>query len=70
MRYAQRSQVWNATQFSSRRTKSDEDNYDWARFQEILDRSKLQPGQPEMSPEEEEEWIAQQVMAMRAEERA
>lgn len=49
---------------------SSQDDFDWARFHEILDRPKLRPGQPEMSPEEEEAWIAEEIMAMRAEERA
>ncbi|MCI0488396.1 MAG: hypothetical protein L0229_17545 [Blastocatellia bacterium] len=47
---------------------SPKNDYDWDRLREILDRSKLRPGQPEMPPQEEEEWIAQQVKAGRAEE--
>lgn len=44
-------------------------DFDWAKFDEVMSRDKLRPGQPEMSPEEEEEWIAQEIKAMRAEER-
>ena len=43
---------------------------DWEKWDEIMSRDKLRPGQPVMSPQEEEEWIAEQVREMRAEERA
>lgn len=42
----------------------------WARVQEIIDQPKLREGQPKMSPEEEEQWVAEQVLAFRAERRA
>ena len=47
-----------------------QDNFDWAKWDELMSRDKRQPGQPELSPSEEEEWIAAQVRAMRLEERA
>ena len=34
------------------------DDFDWAKFDEVMSRDKRLPDQPEMSPEEEEEWIA------------
>lgn len=46
------------------------DRYDWAKWDELMSRDKLRPGQPKMSPSEEEEWIAEQIAEMRAEERA
>ena len=49
---------------------SPKSEFDWARFDEIMNCDKLLPGQPEMSPEDEENWIAKQVRAMRAEESA
>jgi len=46
------------------------ESFDWSKWDDIMSRDKLRPGQPEMLPEEEEEWIAEQVSEMRAEERA
>lgn len=45
-------------------------DFDWSKWDAILSRDKLLPGQPEMSPQEEEEWIAEQIRVMRAEEHA
>lgn len=44
--------------------------FDWVKWDELMSREKLRPGQAEMSPQEEEEWIGEQVRAMRVEERA
>ncbi len=44
--------------------------FDWAKWDELMNRDKLRPGQTAMSPQEEEEWIAEQVRTMRVEERA
>ncbi|MFN0083824.1 MAG: hypothetical protein ACKVX9_00410 [Blastocatellia bacterium] len=42
----------------------------WSKWDELMNREKQLPGQPQMSPREEEEWIAEQVRQMRIEERA
>ena len=42
----------------------------WARVQAIIEQPKLREGQPEMSLEEEEQWVTEQVLAFRAERRA
>ncbi|MBL8188527.1 MAG: hypothetical protein JNK38_10995 [Acidobacteria bacterium] len=47
-----------------------ESSVDWEKWDEILSRDKRLPGQPEMLPQEEEEWIAAQIKEMRSEERA
>ncbi len=44
--------------------------FDWAKWDDLMSRDKRRPGEPELSPQEEEEWIAEQVCAMRREERA
>lgn len=49
---------------------SPESALDLTKWDEIMNRDKLLPGQPKMSPQEEEEWIAEQIIEMRAEERA
>ena len=43
--------------------------FDWVKWDELLNRDKRQPGQPEMLPEAEEQWIAEQVQVSRLEER-
>lgn len=45
-------------------------DFDEAKWNELVSRDKLRPGQPQMSPQEEEEWIAECVREMRAEKRA
>lgn len=50
-------------------TEATEADYDWAKWDELMSRDKRRPGQPEMSPQEEEEWIAAQIKEMRSEER-
>jgi len=42
----------------------------WLGIQEIVSRNKLRPGEAEMSPEDEEAFILQEIKAARAEERA
>jgi hypothetical protein len=42
----------------------------WLDIQEIVGRNKLRPGEAEMSPEDEEDFILQEIKAARAEERA
>ncbi len=44
-------------------------DFDWARFHEILDRPKRHPDSPELSEEEEAALINQEIKAMRAEDR-
>lgn len=44
-------------------------DFDWERWDAIVSRDKRLPGQTEMAPQEEEEWIAARVMEMRAEDR-
>lgn len=39
------------------------------KWNEIMSRDKLRPGQPKMSTQEEEEWIAEQIREMRNEEK-
>ena len=35
-------------------------DFDGTKWDEIMSRDKLRPGQPKMSPQEEEKWIAEQ----------
>lgn len=50
-------------------TETPESDFNWGKWDELMSRDKRLPGQPEMSPQEEEEWIAAQIREMRAEER-
>jgi|GEM_PF-3975043 len=42
------------------------ESFDWAKWDEIMSRDKLRPGQPEMTEEEEIEFINQAVKETRA----
>ena len=44
--------------------------FDWSKWDDLMSRDKRRPGQPELLPQEEEEWIAEQIMEMRRAERA
>lgn len=40
---------------------SRDSEFDWDRWNELMNREKLRPGQPVMDPREEEEWIARET---------
>lgn len=47
-------------------TEATETDYDWAKWEELMSRDKLRPGQPLMTEEEEIEFINQAVKETRA----
>lgn len=47
-------------------TEANEANFNWVKWDEIMSRDKLRPGQPEMTEEEEIEFINQAVKETRA----